>query len=106
MIDLYSTKQNLLNFSISSGFLGTLYILFLTALLGIGDGVLLTQLNALLGMLFKHEMKHEMLLIKPSKPSEQLCLPEIFSNIGWTLELQIQQELQSLLKWALDQWLY
>ncbi|CAK8543745.1 unnamed protein product [Lathyrus sativus] len=47
----------LLNFSISSGFLGTLYILFLAALLGIGDGVLMTQLNALLGMLFKHDME-------------------------------------------------
>ncbi|XP_057438435.1 UNC93-like protein 3 [Lotus japonicus] len=45
----------LLDFSISSGFLSTLYILFLAALLGIGDGVLMTQLNALLGMLFKHD---------------------------------------------------
>ncbi|KAK7396509.1 hypothetical protein VNO78_17562 [Psophocarpus tetragonolobus] len=45
----------LLNFSISSGFLGTLYILFLAGLLGIGDGVLMTQLNALIGILFKHD---------------------------------------------------
>ncbi|XP_019456320.1 PREDICTED: UNC93-like protein 3 [Lupinus angustifolius] len=45
----------LLNFSITSGWLGTLYILLLAALLGIGDGVLMTQLNALLGMLFKHD---------------------------------------------------
>ncbi|KAK7284214.1 hypothetical protein RJT34_18956 [Clitoria ternatea] len=45
----------LLDFSISSGWLGTLYILFLAALLGIGDGVLMTQLNALIGMLFKHD---------------------------------------------------
>ncbi|KAJ1387246.1 MFS transporter superfamily [Sesbania bispinosa] len=45
----------LLNFSIPSGLLGTLYLLFLAALLGIGDGVLMTQLNALLGMLFKHD---------------------------------------------------
>ncbi|KEH23994.1 ion channel regulatory protein UNC-93 [Medicago truncatula] len=47
----------LLDFSMSSGFIGTLYILFLAALLGIGDGVLMTQLNALLGMLFKHDME-------------------------------------------------
>ncbi|MED6121070.1 hypothetical protein PIB30_026695 [Stylosanthes scabra] len=45
----------LLDFSISSGWIGTLYILFLAALLGIGDGVLMTQLNALLGMLFKKD---------------------------------------------------
>lgn len=43
----------------SSGFIGTSYILFLAALLGIGDGVLMTQLNALLGMLFKHDMVHK-----------------------------------------------
>ncbi|KAF1880950.1 hypothetical protein Lal_00022980 [Lupinus albus] len=47
----------LLNLSIASGWLGTLDILFLAALLGIGDGVLMTQLNALLGMLFKHDME-------------------------------------------------
>ncbi|KAL1313582.1 hypothetical protein HN51_040156 [Arachis hypogaea] len=45
----------LLDVSMSSGWVGTLYILFLAALLGIGDGVLMTQLNALLGMLFKHD---------------------------------------------------
>ncbi|XP_028758222.1 UNC93-like protein 3 [Neltuma alba] len=45
----------LLNLRISSGFLSTLYPLFLAALLGIGDGVLNTQLSALLGMLFKHD---------------------------------------------------
>ncbi|WVZ07355.1 hypothetical protein V8G54_020701 [Vigna mungo] len=45
----------LLDFSISSGLLGTLYILFLAGLLGIGDGVLMTQLNALIGILFKHD---------------------------------------------------
>lgn len=44
----------LLNLSISSGFLSTLYPLFLAALLGIGDGVFNTQLSALLGMLFEH----------------------------------------------------
>ncbi|XP_057438432.1 UNC93-like protein 3 [Lotus japonicus] len=47
----------LLDFSIPSGLLGTLYLLFLAALLGIGNGVLMTQLNALLGMLFKHDME-------------------------------------------------
>ncbi|XP_061341469.1 UNC93-like protein 3 isoform X2 [Gastrolobium bilobum] len=45
----------LLDFSVTSGLLGTLYLLFLAALLGIGDGVLMTQLNALIGMLFKHD---------------------------------------------------
>lgn len=45
----------LLDFSINSGWLGTLYILFLASLIGIGDGVFMTQLNALLGILFKHD---------------------------------------------------
>ncbi|KAL2344971.1 hypothetical protein Fmac_006256 [Flemingia macrophylla] len=45
----------LLDFSITSGWLGTLYILFLAGLLGIGDGVFMTQLNALIGILFKHD---------------------------------------------------
>ncbi|CAJ1866119.1 unnamed protein product [Sphenostylis stenocarpa] len=45
----------LLDFSISSGFIGTLYILFLAGLLGVSDGVLMTQLNALIGILFKHD---------------------------------------------------
>ncbi|KAF7818516.1 UNC93-like protein 3 [Senna tora] len=45
----------LLNLSLSSGFLITLYLLFMAALLGIGDGVFNTQLSALLGILFKHD---------------------------------------------------
>ncbi|XP_028765570.1 UNC93-like protein 3 [Neltuma alba] len=45
----------LLDISIASGRLNTLYLLFMASLLGIGDGVLNTQLNALLGMLFKHD---------------------------------------------------
>ncbi|CAJ2632773.1 unnamed protein product [Trifolium pratense] len=45
----------LLNFSIPSRFLGTSYILFMAALMGIGDGVLATQLNVLLAMLFNHD---------------------------------------------------
>ncbi|KAK7336971.1 hypothetical protein VNO77_17525 [Canavalia gladiata] len=45
----------LLDFSIASGLPGTIYLLFLSALLGIGDGILMTQLNALIGMLFKHD---------------------------------------------------
>ncbi|XP_054801203.1 UNC93-like protein 3 isoform X2 [Prosopis cineraria] len=45
----------LLDISMASGELNTLYLLFWAALLGIGDGVLNTQLSALLGMLFKHD---------------------------------------------------
>ncbi|WJX79169.1 hypothetical protein P8452_62315 [Trifolium repens] len=45
----------LLDFSIHSRFLATSYILFLAALMGIGDGVLATQLNVLLAMLFNHD---------------------------------------------------
>lgn len=32
------------------------YPLIMAAALGIGDGVMMTQINALLGMLFKHDM--------------------------------------------------
>ncbi|KAI4300136.1 hypothetical protein L6164_033547 [Bauhinia variegata] len=45
----------LLDISITGGLLGKLYPLFLAALLGIGDGVLNTQLSALLGLLFKND---------------------------------------------------
>ncbi|PON68603.1 Ion channel regulatory protein [Parasponia andersonii] len=45
----------LLKYSITSGVLGILYPLLMAALLGIGDGVLNTQLNALIGILFKHD---------------------------------------------------
>ncbi|XP_028758224.1 UNC93-like protein 3 [Neltuma alba] len=45
----------LLNLRLSTGFLDILYPLFLAALLGIGNGVFNTQLNAMLGMLFKHD---------------------------------------------------
>ncbi|KAJ4704708.1 UNC93-like protein 3 [Melia azedarach] len=45
----------LLKYSLTSGVLGTLYPLLMAALLGIGDGVLNTQLSALLGLLFKHD---------------------------------------------------
>lgn len=47
----------LLKYSTASGLLGTIYPLLMAALLGIGDGVLMTQINALLGMLFKHDME-------------------------------------------------
>lgn len=40
----------------TSGVLGTIYPLLMAAILGIGDGVFNTQLNALLGILFKHDM--------------------------------------------------
>uniref|UniRef100_A0A803N7K5 UNC93-like protein 3 n=1 Tax=Chenopodium quinoa TaxID=63459 RepID=A0A803N7K5_CHEQI len=47
----------LLKYSTSSGFLGMLYPLLMAAALGVGDGVMMTQINALLGMLFKHDME-------------------------------------------------
>ncbi|KAF8395091.1 hypothetical protein HHK36_019031 [Tetracentron sinense] len=47
----------LLKYSLTSGVLGYVYPLLMAALLGICDGVFNTQLNALLGMLFKHDME-------------------------------------------------
>lgn len=47
--------DSLSSYSVTSGVLGTLYPLIMAALLGIGDGVLNTQLSALLGILFKHD---------------------------------------------------
>lgn len=45
----------LLQYSMTSGLLGSLYPLIMAAMLGIGDGVLNTQLSALLGLLFRHD---------------------------------------------------
>ncbi|PIN11958.1 putative membrane protein [Handroanthus impetiginosus] len=47
----------LLNYSVSGGILATLLPLLIGALWGIGDGVLNTQLSALLGLLFKHDLE-------------------------------------------------
>ncbi|CAA3001559.1 UNC93 3 [Olea europaea subsp. europaea] len=47
----------LLNYSISGGLLGTLYLLLIGGMWGIGDGVLNTQLSAFLGILFKHDLE-------------------------------------------------
>ncbi|CAL5334638.1 unnamed protein product [Camellia sinensis] len=44
---------------VTSGVLSILYPLLMAAALEIGDGIFNTQLNALLGMLFKHDMKKE-----------------------------------------------
>ncbi|KAF7145480.1 hypothetical protein RHSIM_Rhsim04G0155900 [Rhododendron simsii] len=41
--------------NLTSEGLGTVYLFLIAAALGIGDGVLNTQLSALLGMLFKHD---------------------------------------------------
>lgn len=38
-----------------SGVLGAVYPLIMAAALGIGDGVFMTQLSALLGIFFKHD---------------------------------------------------
>ncbi|KAK8561805.1 hypothetical protein V6N13_149043 [Hibiscus sabdariffa] len=46
-----------LKYSAASGLLGIVYPLLMAALLGIGDGVLNTQLSALLALLFKHDME-------------------------------------------------
>ncbi|XWS67029.1 hypothetical protein CRYUN_Cryun05aG0251300 [Craigia yunnanensis] len=45
----------LLKYSATSGVLGIVYPLLMAALLGIGDGVLNTQLSALLALLFQHD---------------------------------------------------
>ncbi|KAM3340944.1 UNC93-like protein 3 [Capsicum galapagoense] len=47
----------LLTQSVTGGVLGILYPLFIAALWGIGDGVLNTQLSALLGILFKDDLE-------------------------------------------------
>uniref|UniRef100_A0A5B7AIB2 Putative UNC93-like protein 3 n=1 Tax=Davidia involucrata TaxID=16924 RepID=A0A5B7AIB2_DAVIN len=47
----------LLSYSITGGVLRIIYPLLIAAIWGIGDGVFNTQLNALLGMLFKHDME-------------------------------------------------
>ncbi|KAL9242497.1 hypothetical protein vseg_016489 [Gypsophila vaccaria] len=47
----------LIAYSTTTGVLGIVYPLVMAAALGIGDGVLMTQMNALLGMLFKHDME-------------------------------------------------
>ncbi|XP_044474394.1 UNC93-like protein 3 [Mangifera indica] len=47
----------LLKYSVTGGVLGIVYPLLMAAILGIGDGVLNTQLSALLGILFKHDME-------------------------------------------------
>ncbi|XP_022872735.1 UNC93-like protein 3 [Olea europaea var. sylvestris] len=47
----------LLGYSVAGGVLGTVYPLLIGALWGIGDGVLNTQLSALLGILFKHDLE-------------------------------------------------
>lgn len=45
----------LLKYSATSGVLGVIYPLLMAAFLGVGDGVLNTQLSALLALLFKHD---------------------------------------------------
>ncbi|GAV62696.1 UNC-93 domain-containing protein [Cephalotus follicularis] len=45
----------LLKYSLTSGVLGVVYPLLMAAILGIGDGVFNTQLNALVGILFKRD---------------------------------------------------
>ncbi|KAF3960586.1 hypothetical protein CMV_014713 [Castanea mollissima] len=47
----------LLAYRLTSGVLGIMYPLLMAAILGIGDGVFNTQLSALLGILFKHDME-------------------------------------------------
>ncbi|XP_043711244.1 UNC93-like protein 3 [Telopea speciosissima] len=47
----------LLNYRLTSGVLGLVYLLLMSAMCGIGDGVFNTQLNALFGMLFRHDME-------------------------------------------------
>jgi hypothetical protein len=45
----------LLGYRQTSGVLGTAYPLIMAAILGIGDGILNTQISALLALLFKHD---------------------------------------------------
>ncbi|KAL7136485.1 hypothetical protein ABFS83_10G034300 [Erythranthe nasuta] len=57
LIQLIVLLWLLLGYSVSGGILGTLLPLLIGALWGIGDGVLNTQLCALLGLLFKHDLE-------------------------------------------------
>ncbi|KAL6337413.1 hypothetical protein AAG906_036727 [Vitis piasezkii] len=45
----------LLKYRVTSGVLGTIYPLLMAAIWGIGDGVFNTQINALIGILFKND---------------------------------------------------
>lgn len=47
----------LLKPSFTGGVPGTIFILLMAGMLGFGDGILNTQINASLGMLFKHDME-------------------------------------------------
>ncbi|XP_010922380.1 UNC93-like protein 3 isoform X2 [Elaeis guineensis] len=47
----------LFGYSKTGGLLGAVYPLLMAAIWGVGDGVFNTQLNALFGMLFKHDME-------------------------------------------------
>ncbi|KAL1545922.1 UNC93-like protein 3 [Salvia divinorum] len=57
LIQLIVLLWLLLSYSVVSGLLGTILPLLIGALWGIGDGVLNTQLSALLGILFKHDLE-------------------------------------------------
>ncbi|XP_057778933.1 UNC93-like protein 3 [Salvia miltiorrhiza] len=57
LIQLIVLLWLLLNYSAATGLLGTILPLLIGALWGIGDGVLNTQLSALLGILFKHDLE-------------------------------------------------
>ncbi|XP_073282112.1 UNC93-like protein 3 [Primulina huaijiensis] len=57
LIQLIVLLWLLLNYSVTGGMLATLLPLLIGALWGIGDGVLNTQLSALLGILFKHDLE-------------------------------------------------
>ncbi|XP_010253254.1 PREDICTED: UNC93-like protein 3 isoform X2 [Nelumbo nucifera] len=46
-----------LKYRLTSGLIGSLYPLLMAAMLGIGNGIFNTQLNALLGILFRHDME-------------------------------------------------
>ncbi|KAJ4970283.1 hypothetical protein NE237_003382 [Protea cynaroides] len=47
----------LLKYQLTSGVLGFVYPLLMSAMCGFGDGVFNTQLNALFGLLFRHDME-------------------------------------------------
>lgn len=57
LIQLIVLLWLLLGYSVTGGLLGTLLPLLIGGLWGIGDGVLNTQLSALLGILFKHDLE-------------------------------------------------
>lgn len=65
----------LLKYSTTSGVLGVFYPLLMAAVWGMGDGVFMTQINAMIGMLFKHDTQGTFAQLKLSQSA---CIAAVF----------------------------